>query len=63
MGPGSAAAFFCAVGTYAEALAVPEEHLARKPKNIKIAEAAGAPLVSLTAWQVGIPASSCRVCS
>ena len=42
---------------------MPEEHLVRKPKNIKIAEAAGAPLVSLTAWQVGLLASSCRVCS
>ena len=47
--PGSAATFSFAAGTYAEALAVPEEHLVRKPKNIKIAEAAGAPLVSLTA--------------
>lgn len=42
---------------------MPEEHLVRKPKTIKIAEAAGAPLVSLTAWQVGLRASTCKACS
>jgi NADPH:quinone reductase-like Zn-dependent oxidoreductase len=38
-------------GTYAEYVAVPARHLARKPVAISHAEAAALPLVSLTAWQ------------
>lgn len=38
-------------GTYAESLAVHEDDLALKPKNIGMNEAASIPLVGLTAWQ------------
>lgn len=39
------------MGTLAERLAVDEDDLAHKPSNLSMAEAAGLPLVSLTAWQ------------
>jgi NADPH:quinone reductase-like Zn-dependent oxidoreductase len=39
------------IGTFAEYLAVEEKDLALKPKNISMDEAAGVPLVALTAWQ------------
>ncbi len=38
-------------GTFAEFIAVNENDLALKPKNISMEEAASIPLVSLTAWQ------------
>jgi NADPH:quinone reductase-like Zn-dependent oxidoreductase len=38
-------------GTYAEYIAVHEDDLALKPKNIGMNEAASIPLVGLTAWQ------------
>jgi NADPH:quinone reductase-like Zn-dependent oxidoreductase len=38
-------------GTYAESIAVHEDDLALKPKNINMNEAASVPLVGLTAWQ------------
>lgn len=39
------------IGTFAEYLAVEVKDLALKPKNLSMEEAAGVPLVSLTAWQ------------
>jgi NADPH:quinone reductase-like Zn-dependent oxidoreductase len=39
------------IGTLAERIAVSEDDLARKPANLTMAEAAGLPLVALTAWQ------------
>lgn len=40
------------MGTFAELIAVKENALALKPKNISMEEAASLPLVALTAWQV-----------
>lgn len=37
--------------TYAEYVAVPEEHITPKPENISVAEAAAIPLAALTAYQ------------
>lgn len=39
------------IGTFAEFVPVKEASLARKPKNLSMAEAAAIPLVGLTAWQ------------
>ena len=39
------------IGTLAELIAVDEGDLAHKPANLTMAEAAGLPLVALTAWQ------------
>lgn len=39
------------IGTFAEQIAVQENDLALKPKNISMDEAASIPLVALTAWQ------------
>jgi len=39
-------------GTFAEFIAINENELALKPKNISMEEAASIPLVGLTAWQV-----------
>ena len=39
------------IGTFAELIAVKEDSVAIKPKNITMEEAASLPLVSLTAWQ------------
>lgn len=39
------------VGTFAELIAVQEDDLALKPKNLTMEEAASIPLVGLTAWQ------------
>lgn len=39
------------IGTLAELIAVDEDDLAHKPANLTMAEAAGLPLVALTAWQ------------
>jgi NADPH:quinone reductase-like Zn-dependent oxidoreductase len=39
------------IGTFAEYIAVNENDLAYKPKNISMEEAASIPLVGLTAWQ------------
>lgn len=39
------------VGTFAELIAVREQDLALKPKNLSMTEAAWIPLVGLTAWQ------------
>jgi NADPH2:quinone reductase len=38
-------------GTYAEAKVVDERYLARKPERLSFAEAAAAPLVTITAWE------------
>ncbi|WP_192820247.1 NADP-dependent oxidoreductase [Rufibacter sp. LB8] len=38
-------------GTFAEYIVLPESYLAQKPKNLSFAEAAGIPLVGLTAYQ------------
>ncbi|MES2818743.1 MAG: NADP-dependent oxidoreductase [Pseudomonadota bacterium] len=40
------------IGTFAERIAVHQDALALKPKNISMEEAASLPLVGLTAWQV-----------
>ena len=40
------------IGTFAQLIAVSEEDLAIKPKNLTMEEAASIPLVGLTAWQV-----------
>lgn len=39
------------IGTFAELIAIREEDLALKPKNLSMVEAASIPLVGLTAWQ------------
>ena len=39
------------IGTFAEAIAVDERDVARKPAALTMEEAAGVPLVALTAWQ------------
>ena len=39
------------IGTFAELIAVKEDSVAIKPKNITMEEAASLPLVGLTAWQ------------
>lgn len=39
------------IGTFAEYIAISEQDLALKPKNINMEEAASIPLVALTAWQ------------
>lgn len=39
------------IGTFAEFIAVNENDLALKPNNLSMDEAAGVPLVALTAWQ------------
>jgi NADPH:quinone reductase-like Zn-dependent oxidoreductase len=39
------------IGTFAELIAVQENDLALKPKNLTMEEAASVPLVGLTAWQ------------
>ncbi len=38
-------------GTFAEYIVIPESYLARKPKSLSFEEAAGIPLVGLTAYQ------------
>lgn len=38
-------------GTYAEYITFEAKHIAHKPKNITLAQAAAVPLVALTAWQ------------
>lgn len=38
-------------GSWAEYFTFPEEHGAKAPKNLSLAEAAGVPLAGLTAWQ------------
>ncbi|MFJ6087341.1 NADP-dependent oxidoreductase [Streptomyces sp. NPDC092369] len=43
---------FLSRGTFAEYVAAPVRTLARKPRNLSFAEAAGLPLVGLTAYQV-----------
>lgn len=39
------------IGTFAEFIAIDEQDLAMKPKNLTMEQAAGVPLVALTAWQ------------
>ncbi|RZK68101.1 MAG: NADP-dependent oxidoreductase, partial [Pedobacter sp.] len=39
------------IGTLAEYIAIGEDNLALKPKNLSMEEAASIPLVALTAWQ------------
>ena len=42
------------IGTFAERIAVKEDSVAIKPKNITMEEAASIPLVGLTAWQAQV---------
>jgi NADPH:quinone reductase-like Zn-dependent oxidoreductase len=39
------------IGTFAEFIAIPENDVSLKPKNLTMEEAASVPLVALTAWQ------------
>ncbi|WP_445147293.1 NADP-dependent oxidoreductase [Dyella sp. Tek66A03] len=39
------------IGTFAESIAIKEDALAHKPKNLSMEEAASIPLVGLTVWQ------------
>ena len=39
------------IGTFAELIAIKEDSVAKKPKNLTMEEAASIPLVGLTAWQ------------
>jgi NADPH:quinone reductase-like Zn-dependent oxidoreductase len=39
------------IGTFAELIAIEEDSVAKKPKNLTMEEAASIPLVGLTAWQ------------
>jgi len=48
------------VGTLAEAIAIHEDDLALKPKNLTMAEAAAIPLVGLTAWQALVERAGLR---
>ncbi|WP_461006025.1 NADP-dependent oxidoreductase [Streptomyces capparidis] len=47
-------------GTYAEYVAVPARHLARRPAGLSHAEAAALPLVALTAWQALVDTAGVR---
>src|SRR5436853_3837377 len=40
------------IGAFAECIAIQEDAVAKKPKNLTMEEAASIPLVGLTAWQV-----------
>src|SRR5207248_2085413 len=40
------------IGAFAEFIAIQEDAVAKKPKNLTMEEAASIPLVGLTAWQV-----------
>ncbi|MNZ46269.1 Zinc-type alcohol dehydrogenase-like protein [compost metagenome] len=48
------------IGTFAEFIAVNEDSLALKPRNLSMEEAASIPLVSLTAWQVLVEAAKLK---
>lgn len=48
------------IGTFAEYIAVNENDLASKPKNITMEEAASIPLVALTAWQALIDVANIK---
>lgn len=48
------------IGTFAERIAVQENDLALKPKNITMVEAASIPLVGLTAWQALVEMGNIR---
>ena len=48
------------VGTFAEAISINEADLALKPKNLTMEEAAGIPLVGLTAWQALVERAGLR---
>lgn len=39
------------IGTFAEKIAIHQDDVAKKPSNVSMADAAGLPLVALTAWQ------------
>lgn len=48
------------IGTFAEYIAVNENDLALKPKNLSMEEAASIPLVGLTAWQALVEISNLK---
>jgi len=48
------------IGTFAQVIAVSEEDLAIKPRNLTMEEAASIPLVGLTAWQALIETAKLR---
>lgn len=48
------------IGTFAEYIAVNENDLALKPKNISMEEAASIPLVGLTSWQALVEVANVR---
>lgn len=48
------------IGTFAERIAIDQEDLALKPKNLSFVEAASIPLVGLTAWQALVDRANLR---
>jgi NADPH:quinone reductase-like Zn-dependent oxidoreductase len=48
------------IGTFAELIAIKEDSVANKPKNLTMEEAASIPLVGLTAWQALIEKASLK---
>lgn len=48
------------IGTFAELIAIKEDSVATKPKNLTMEEAASIPLVGLTAWQALIEKASLK---
>jgi NADPH:quinone reductase-like Zn-dependent oxidoreductase len=48
------------IGTFAEFIAVNEDYLALKPKNISMEESASIPLVGLTSWQALVEISKLK---
>jgi NADPH:quinone reductase-like Zn-dependent oxidoreductase len=48
------------IGTFAEYIAVSEDDIALKPRNISMEEAASVPLVGLTAWQALVEIANVR---
>ena len=48
------------IGTFAQRLAVHEDDVSRKPRNVSMAVAASVPLVALTAWQALVDVARVR---
>src|SRR6266702_8511649 len=48
------------IGAFAECIAIQEDAVAKKPKNLTMEEAASIPLVALTAWQVLVERANLR---
>lgn len=48
------------IGTFAQYIAIAEDDVALKPRNLSMEEAAGVPLTALTAWQVLVDRASLK---